>query len=396
MEDSLPEKTEKAEPDGERTGFPEFETVFILSGDREHVKRDRDCLREFKPKTVVEFASGAEALDSWRFYKVDLALVDSMLGDMDGVSFLRRLRVLDERREVPVVMITPENAKEAVLDAIAAGCDGYVLRPYSRKTYEGHVLMALRSGRALEIEEALADEGREKVSQGDFDGAIESFEELFSDAGQAQGYFDAGMRFLAQQQFGKAIAAFKRALKLNDLHAEAYKGMAEAYAAKGDEDMRLACLQRAAALYAETDRLEDCKRLFIEILKYDAAAPNPFNTLGVNLRKRGDVGGALRAYAQALELTPMDENIYYNMAKAYYVVKDRENCLTRLRQALALKPDFSEAGALYEKLAGTAWPALARTSGAPGGTGETGGTGPGDARNAENAGRPPAPSLRDE
>jgi len=347
--------------------FPQFDTVFIISGDREHVKRDRDCLREFNPKTVVEFSSGAEALDSWRFYKVDLALVDSSLGDMDGLSFLRRLRALDARREVPVVMITPENEKEAVLDAISAGCDGYVLRPYSRKTYAGHLLMAIRPDRELEIEEAMAGEGRDKVSQGDFDGAIESFEELFSDAGQAQGYFDAGMRYLAQGRYGKAIAAFKRALKLNDLHAEAYKGMAEAYEAKGDEEMRLACLRRAAALYAETDRLEECKNLFIEILKYDADAPNPFNTLGVNLRKRGDIGGALRAYAQALELTPTDENIYYNMAKAYYVVNDRENCLARLREALALNPDFAEAGELYGRLSGAPWtpPAQAGQDGAP-------------------------------
>ncbi len=334
----------------------DFETVFILTANREHAKRDRGCLKDFHPKTVVEFASGVEALDSWSFYTVDLLLLDTELTDMEGVKFLRLMRGDAHMRKVPVVMVTSENHKNKVLDAISAGCDGYIIRPYSKKTYENHLARAWQVERVTEIEEILVDEAREKVAKGDFDGAIDAFEEFFSEENQAQGYYDSGMRYLMEGKYGKAIAAFKKAVNLNDLYAEAYKGMAEAYKGKGDMESCQKYLQKAAEVFATIDRLEECRELFIEILKYDAQTPNPFNTLGVNLRKRGDVGGALRAYRQALELTPMDENIYFNMAKAYYFLGDKDGSLERLRQALSLNPSFAEGRALYEKLAGSPWP----------------------------------------
>lgn len=340
----------------------DFETVFILTANRDHAKRDRGCLKEFNPKTVMEFASGMEAMDAWSFHKVDLLLLDTDLTDMEGVKFLRLMRGAEDMRKVPVVMVTSENHKNEVLDAIGAGCDGYIIRPYSRKTYEDHLARAWQVERVTEIEEILVDGAREKVAKGDYDGAIAAFEEFFSEENQAQGYYDSGMRYLMEGKYGKAIAAFKKAVNLNDLYAEAYKGMAEAYKGKGDIEQSQKYLQKAAEIFATIDRLDECRELFIEILKYDAQTPNPFNTLGVNLRKRGDVNGALRAYRQALELTPMDENIYFNMAKAFYFLGDKERSLERLRQALSLNPGFAEGRTLYEKLAGAPWPVPAGES----------------------------------
>ncbi|MGE4551881.1 MAG: tetratricopeptide repeat protein [Desulfovibrionaceae bacterium] len=344
--------------------YGKFRHALILSDTPAHTQRDQLFLQAFGPDTVTAMTSGAEALEFMEAGNAcDLILCDSGLDDMPGVKFVRLLQQHMGTKMVPVIMVTLENRKEHVLDAIAAGCCGYVLRPYSMKTFERYLALASQLGHYPEIEDLQLEEGRELVTMGDFDDAIEVFQEILDIQDDAQRYYDMGMHFLVQQKYGKAIVAFKKAVRLNDLFAEAYKGLADAYRAKGDTDKYGLYLQKAAEVHAQFDRLEEAKTLFIEALKNMAQMPNPFNTLGVNLRKQGDYRGALHAYRQALALTPEDENIYFNLAKAYYYMGELGPAGEQVAQALRLRADFPEAGKLYQRVYGRAW---TETAGGPG------------------------------
>ena len=173
-------------------------------------------------------------------------------------------------KDVPIVMVTASSSREKVLDAIAQGCAGYILRPYSEDTFAKHVLRGCQVERVTEIERQQIEDAREMIAAGNFDDAIEAFEEIISEQNMAQKYYDMGCRCLVRQKFGQAIIAFKKAIKLNDLFAEAYKGLADAYKAKGEIDEFKRYLQKAAEVHAQFNRLEETKELFIEILKYDA------------------------------------------------------------------------------------------------------------------------------
>ena len=160
---------------------------------------------------------------------------------------------------------------------------------------------------------------------------------------------------MIQGKYGKAIVSYKKALKINDLFAEAYKGLADAYKGKGNIEACKKFLKKAADVHAQFDRLEETKTLFIEILKYESDTPNPFNSLGVTLRKQGDYPGAIHAYRQALELTPNDENIYFNMAKALYFMGKIEAASKEVNMALKMNPEFMEANKLYQRIHGKPW-----------------------------------------
>ncbi len=332
-----------------------FDTALILTDNEVHARRDKQSVLGFKPRVTKLFAKGSDAFDFLSQNKVDIIFCDSALEDMDGVRFMKLLRQNMNLKKIPVVMVTMENRKGKVLDCISAGCAGYIIRPYSVDTFERHVKLALNLETFNEIEEIQLEEAKNMVNMGEFDDAIEAFEEIISIQDEAQKYYDMGCHFLFKRKYGKAIIAFKKAVKINTLFAEAFKGLADAYKGKGDFDNYKQFLKRAAEIHAQFDRLEQTKELFIEILKYESEAPNPFNTLGVRLRREGDYVGALHAYEQAIKLTPEDENIYFNQSKAYYFMGDKDKTVHTLRQALSLNPSFMEARKLYLKNTGEEW-----------------------------------------
>ena len=335
--------------------FKAFHHVVIATDLDVHAKRDLASIKEFEPTEVKVFKTGAMAIDYIFDHKVDMILCDSNLEDMTGIKFIQIIKKNMSNRPLPVIMITLENQKDHVLDSIAAGCTGYILRPYSMDTFEKYLTLAIQLDTYPEIEEMELQEARDMVKRGDFDEAVEAFEELISYQDEAQRYYDLGCNFLLQNKFGKAIVAFKKAVKINELFAEAYKGLAEAYKGKGDMDAYMDNLKKAADVHAQFDRLEETKELFIEILKYESETPNPFNTLGVKLRKNGDYPGAIHAYERALSLTPKDENIHFNKAKALYFMGRLEEAADSIHTALHLNPHFDEAHNLFQQLHGKAW-----------------------------------------
>lgn len=78
---------------------------------------------------VVEFASGAAAIEACGTRAPDLMLLDISLPDLDGVEVLRRLREIDSMRDVPVVALTAHAMSDDRRRLLDAGFDDYVAKP---------------------------------------------------------------------------------------------------------------------------------------------------------------------------------------------------------------------------------------------------------------------------
>lgn len=89
---------------------------------------------------VFEASSGVEALDVLREHTVDLILSDINMPVMDGLELLRQLRAQDLAADVPVVMITTESSEEHVREAILAGAQGYIRKPFTAEQVKDRVL----------------------------------------------------------------------------------------------------------------------------------------------------------------------------------------------------------------------------------------------------------------
>ena len=92
------------------------------------------------PLVVFEAGSGTEGLEVLRGKQVDLILSDINMPSMDGLEFLRQVRAQNLAPGVPIVMITTESSEEHVKQAIAAGAQGYIRKPFTAEQVKERVL----------------------------------------------------------------------------------------------------------------------------------------------------------------------------------------------------------------------------------------------------------------
>jgi len=92
---------------------------------------------------VFEAASGVEGLEILKTKKVYLILSDINMPSMDGLEFVRQLKMQELATGVPVVMITTESSEAHVRQAIEAGARGYIRKPFTADQVKHRVLTLL-------------------------------------------------------------------------------------------------------------------------------------------------------------------------------------------------------------------------------------------------------------
>jgi two-component system chemotaxis response regulator CheY len=77
---------------------------------------------------VLEASNGVEALEVLTGHVVDLILCDWNMPEMDGLTFLKEAR---KQYQTPVVMLTTESSQEKISEAMAAGANAYISKPFT-------------------------------------------------------------------------------------------------------------------------------------------------------------------------------------------------------------------------------------------------------------------------
>ncbi len=79
---------------------------------------------------VDEAADGADALAFCSATMPEVVLLDWNMPVMDGLTFLRRLRSLPGGAAPKVLFCTIETRAERIAEALSAGADDYVMKPF--------------------------------------------------------------------------------------------------------------------------------------------------------------------------------------------------------------------------------------------------------------------------
>ena len=104
---------------------------------------------------AVTFTDPVEALDWCTENQPDLVMLDYMMPEMDGSEFLNRFRAFEVLRDIPVVVITAVEQKEALYAALQAGANDFLRKPVDEMELiaRANNMLQLRA-RQLELAEA--------------------------------------------------------------------------------------------------------------------------------------------------------------------------------------------------------------------------------------------------
>jgi tetratricopeptide (TPR) repeat protein len=126
-----------------------------------------------------------------------------------------------------------------------------------------------------------------------------------------------GEIFSAELEFGQALAVDEENVRANF-------GLGLTYLDRGEANKAQDIFERLVRLDAAFDK--EHKHLF--------------NEFGINLRKNKMLDQALDYYKRAEDLTQSDENLLYNIARAFFEKKNIEQCFEYLKKALDINPDL--------------------------------------------------------
>jgi two-component system, OmpR family, response regulator len=120
---------------------------------------------------VAEAASGREALDEATRHEPDLIVLDWMLPDIEGIEVGRRLRARGFKSAV--LFLTAKDGTEHKVEALRAGGDDYVTKPFSLAEIVARIQAILRRtagnlpGDVLRFGDLMLDEARHEVFRGE-------------------------------------------------------------------------------------------------------------------------------------------------------------------------------------------------------------------------------------
>jgi len=102
-----------------------------------------NTLNKLGHQDVVEASNGREGIERLVDGLVDLVITDWNMPEMNGIEFVRSLRASEGTRTLPVLMVTTNAAKDDIVEALRAGVNNYVVKPFTSDTIKEKIDVVL-------------------------------------------------------------------------------------------------------------------------------------------------------------------------------------------------------------------------------------------------------------
>ncbi|MFH1771363.1 MAG: HD domain-containing phosphohydrolase [Candidatus Omnitrophota bacterium] len=99
--------------------------------DEEEICRTLSRLLQAEGYNVVSCTSGTKGLELIKKERVDLALVDFKMPDIDGITVIRKIKEFDQ--SIMAIIVTGRPSLDSVKEAIRIGASDYIIKPFDIK-----------------------------------------------------------------------------------------------------------------------------------------------------------------------------------------------------------------------------------------------------------------------
>lgn len=96
----------------------------------------KNILKQLGFSNMDEAENGQEALQKLRADAFGFVVSDWNMPVMPGIEMLRAIRADERLKHIPVLMVTAEAQKENLIEAIQAGVNNYVVKPFTAETMQ--------------------------------------------------------------------------------------------------------------------------------------------------------------------------------------------------------------------------------------------------------------------
>ena len=103
--------------------------ILLVDDSRTIRNIQKNVLKELGYENVSEAEDGVQALARLKEEIPDLMLVDWNMPNMDGITLIREVRKTN--KSLPIIMCTTESEKSRVLEAVKAGVNNYIVKPFT-------------------------------------------------------------------------------------------------------------------------------------------------------------------------------------------------------------------------------------------------------------------------
>jgi len=96
----------------------------------------KNLLKQLGYYNVEEAENGEAAFEMMKENRYDLVISDWNMPVKTGIQLLRDVRADPSLKDTPFLMVTAEAEKDNVLEAMEAGVNNYILKPFTAKVLE--------------------------------------------------------------------------------------------------------------------------------------------------------------------------------------------------------------------------------------------------------------------
>ncbi len=116
----------------------------LVVDDDSQIRRVMRATLAARSYQVGDVRTGEEALERLRSEAYDLVLLDMNMPGMNGLETCRAMRTGQSGSDLAIIMLTVRNTEQDKIEALDAGADDYVTKPFSMPELLARIRAALR------------------------------------------------------------------------------------------------------------------------------------------------------------------------------------------------------------------------------------------------------------
>lgn len=120
--------------------------VILIADDSSTMRKFVSFSLTMKNFEVIAAEDGMDALEKLSQTRVDLAIVDLNMPNMDGFELIETIRGSQDYAELPVIILSSERSEATIARGKAVGANSYIVKPFDAKMVQYQVSKYLGTG----------------------------------------------------------------------------------------------------------------------------------------------------------------------------------------------------------------------------------------------------------